>query len=68
MDMEEFRIAIQRLRAQSRRAYDEQLEVVRLLREKSRLQRESLLSNMNGDDYTDSSVCNDEQINGKESV
>jgi hypothetical protein len=52
VDVEEFRAAIRELRVQARRAYNEQLEVVRMLSERSKLQQDALPLNMSGDAST----------------
>jgi hypothetical protein len=49
VDVEEFRAAIEQLRAQARRAYNEQLEVERLLGERSKLLLEALHPKTNRD-------------------
>jgi hypothetical protein len=50
MNVEEFRTAIEQLRAQARRAYNEQLEVERLLGERSKILLEALQPKTNRDD------------------
>ena len=54
--MEEFRTMVGELRVQARRAYNEQLEMVKLLRERTKLQREALLPNMQENDLSNPSV------------
>jgi hypothetical protein len=63
MDVEEFRAAIRELHAQARRAYDEQLEVMRLMQERELLRREALPPKVNGGDHSNLSVSRGGDIN-----